>query len=76
MKWVLNYTVKPMIDGPVQMRNGDSNNAGSFSSDLVDGCHRWPDGTFAPISFSEMQATRRGLAMPLRDLYQLREKIY
>jgi hypothetical protein len=35
VQWTLNYTVKPMTDGPVQMRNGDSNNAGSFSSDYV-----------------------------------------
>ena len=65
-----------MTDGPVQMRNGDSNNAGSFSSDYVDGCHRWPDGTFEPVSFSEPPPPRRGLAMPLRELYQLREEIF
>ena len=76
IEWKLNYTVKPMTDGPVQMQNGDSNNAGSFSSDLVDGSHRWPDGTFEPISFSEMQAPRRGLTMPLHELYQLRGRIY
>ena len=29
-RWTLNYTTKPMTDGPVQMKNGDSNNAGSF----------------------------------------------
>lgn len=74
--WTLNYTVKPMTDGPVQMRNGDSNNAGSFSSDLVDGSHRWPDGTFEPVNFSELPPPRRGLALPLRDLYQLREKVF
>jgi len=76
VKWVLNYTTRPMQDGPVQMRNGDSNNAGSFSSDLVDGSHRWPDGTFEPASFSEMPPPRRGLKMPFRELYQLREKIF
>jgi len=76
IQWTLNYTVKPKTDGPVQMRNGDSNNAGSFSSDLVDGSHRWPDGTFEPVNFSELPPPRRGLALPLRDLYQLREKIF
>jgi FAD dependent oxidoreductase len=76
VKWVLNYTTKPMEDGPVQMRNGDSNNAGSFSSDLVDGSHRWPDGTFEPVNFSEMPPPRRGLPVPLRELYQLREGIF
>jgi hypothetical protein len=65
-----------MTDGPVQMRNGDSNNAGSFSSDLVDGSHRWPDGTFEPVNFSELPPPRRGLALPLPDLYQLREKVF
>ncbi|MFW6114618.1 MAG: FAD-dependent oxidoreductase, partial [bacterium] len=43
VKWTLNYTKKPMTDGPVQMRRGDSNNAGSFSSDYVGGNYRWPD---------------------------------
>jgi len=47
IKWALNYTTKPMTDCPVQMRNGDSNNAGSFSSDLVDGSH---PGRTAPSS--------------------------
>lgn len=74
--WTLNYTVAPMTDGPVQMRNGDSNNAGSFSSNNVNGSNRWPDGTFAPVSFAELPAPRRGLAMPLRELYQLRERIF
>ncbi|MCU0784006.1 MAG: FAD-dependent oxidoreductase, partial [Verrucomicrobia bacterium] len=63
-------------DGPVQLRNGDANNAGSFSTDLVGGSHRWPDGTFEPVSFSQMPPPRRGLPVPLRELYQLREKIY
>jgi hypothetical protein len=76
VKWTLNYTTKPMTDGPVQMRNGDSNNAGSFSSDLVDGSHRWPDGTFEPVNFSEMPPPRRGLPVPFRELYLLREEIF
>jgi FAD dependent oxidoreductase len=74
--WRLDYTVKPLTDGPVQMRNGDSNNAGSFSSDLVGGSYRWPDGTFEPVSFSEMPPPRRGLPVPFRELYLLREKIF
>jgi hypothetical protein len=76
VKWTLNYTVKPMTDGPVQMRNGDSNNAGSFSSDLVDGSHRWPDGTFKPENFTDLPPPRRGLPVPLPRLYELREKIF
>lgn len=76
VKWTLNYTTKPMTDGPVQMRNGDSNNAGSFSSDCVDGSHRWPDGTFEPVNFAELPPPRRGLTMPFPKLYQLRERIF
>jgi hypothetical protein len=76
IKWTLNYTVAPMTDGPVQMRNGDSNNAGSMSSNLVNGSHRWPDGTFEPRSFESLAAPRRGLSVPLSELYQLREKLF
>lgn len=76
IQWTLNYTTRPMADGPVQMRNGDSNNAGSFSSDLIGGCHRWPDGTYEPGSFSKLPTPRRGLPMPLRELYQLRERMF
>ncbi|NDH00017.1 MAG: FAD-dependent oxidoreductase [Opitutae bacterium] len=75
-RWTLNYTTKPMTDGPVQMKNGDSNNAGSFSSDYVGGCHRWPDGTYSPENFSTLPPPRRGLPVPLRELYELREKIF
>jgi hypothetical protein len=74
--WTLNYTTKPMTDGPVQMRQGDSNNAGSFSTDLVDGSHRWPDGTFEPGSYDELPPPRRGLTVPLDALYALRETIF
>ena len=76
VRWTLNYTTRAMTDGPVQMRNGDSNNAGSFSSDLVDGSHRWPDGTFEPVNFSELPPPRRGLPVSLPELYELREKIF
>lgn len=76
IRWKLDYTVKPMTDGPVQMRSGDSNNAGSFSSDLVGGCHRWPDGTYEAVSFSKLPIPRRGLKMPFRELYQIRERIF
>lgn len=68
---MLNYTVKPMTDGPVQLRPGDSNNAGSFSTDYVGGNYRWPDGTYTPGSFAELPPPRRGLPVPLPDLYQL-----
>jgi hypothetical protein len=76
LRWTLNYTVAPMTDGPVQMRNGDSNNAGSFSTDYVGGNHRWPDGSYEPVSFSELPAARRGLPVPLLELYELRERIF
>ena len=52
IQWTLNYTMRPMTDGPVQVKNGDCNNAGSFSSDYVGGNYRWPDGTYEPGSFS------------------------
>ncbi len=75
-RWTLHYTTRPMTDGPVQMRNGDSNNAGSFSSDYVDGGHHWPDGTYQAANFSELPPPRRGLPMPMRQLYEIREKIF
>jgi FAD dependent oxidoreductase len=74
--WTLNYTTKAMTDGPVQMRKGDSNNAGSFSSDYVGGSHLWPDGTYQPVNFAELPPPRRGLQMPFKKLYALREKIF
>ncbi len=73
--WTLNYTTKKMTDGPVQMRNGDSNNAGSFSSDYIGGNYRWPDGTYEPVAFETMPPPRRGLPMPMAELYKLRETI-
>ena len=76
IRWTLNYTTAPMTDGPVQMRNGDSNNAGSFSSDYVGGNYRWPDGTYEPGSFAELPPPRRGVPMPFRELYELRERIF
>lgn len=76
VQWTLNYTVAAMTDGPVQMRNGDSNNAGSFSSDYVGGNHRWPDGTFEAGSFTELPSAKRGLPIPFHELYELRERIF
>jgi hypothetical protein len=76
IRWLLNYTTSPMTDGPVQVKPGDCNNAGSFSSDYVGGNYRWPDGTYQPGSFAELPAPRRGLAMPFRALYELRERIF
>ena len=76
IQWTLNYTTRPMTDGPVQMRNGDSNNAGSFSSDYVGGNYRWPDGTYEPGSFSQLPPPRRGVPMPFRELYELRQRIF
>jgi len=76
IRWTLNYTTRSMTDGPVQIRNGDSNNAGSFSSDYVGGNYRWPDGTYKPGSSSKLPPPRRGLRMSLRKLYELRERIF
>ncbi len=76
LKWTLNYTTRPMTDGPVQMRNGDSNNAGSFSSDYIGGNHRWADGTYSPEPHKQLPPPRRGLRMPMRELYQIREAIF
>lgn len=76
VQWRLDYTTAAMTDGPVQMRRGDSNNAGSFSSDYVGGNYRWPDGTYIEGSITELPPPRRGLAMPLDELYELRERIF
>ncbi|APZ95712.1 FAD-dependent oxidoreductase [Fuerstiella marisgermanici] len=76
IEWRLNYTTAPLTDGPIQMRQGDSNNAGSFSSDYVGGNYRWPDGTYVPGSFTELPPPRRGLTMPFGELYELREQIF
>jgi len=58
------------------MRIGDSNNAGSFSSDYVGGNYRWPDGAFESGSLAELPPPRRGVSMPFRELYELRERIF
>ncbi|MDA9857915.1 FAD-dependent oxidoreductase [Rubripirellula sp.] len=76
LRWTLNYTTVPMTDGPVQMRNGDSNNAGSFSSDYVGGNYQWPDGTYQQAALVELPPPRRGMPVPLRELYELREDIF
>jgi hypothetical protein len=76
IEWKLGYTSAPRTDGPVQMRNGDSNNAGSFSSDYVGGNYRWPDGTYEAGSLTELPPPRRGMPMPFRELYELRESIF
>ncbi len=76
VRWTLNYTTAPLTDGPVQMRLGDSNNAGSFSSDYVGGNYRWPDGTYEQGSSAELPPPRRGLPVPFHELYELRERIF
>lgn len=76
IRWVFNYTVEPMTDGPVQLRIGDCNNAGSFSTDYVGGNYCWPDGTYEPGSFTEIPPPRRGLPISLLELYELRERIF
>jgi hypothetical protein len=40
----------------------------AYSKDVV--------GTFEPVSFSELPSPRRGLPVPLRDLYRLREAVF
>ena len=76
IEWRFTYTVAPMTDGPVQLRIGDCNNAGSFSTDYVGGNYLWPDGTYQAGSSPEPAPARRGLAMPLHKLYELRERIF
>jgi hypothetical protein len=76
VKWTLHSTTVAMTDGPVQIRNGDSNNAGSFSSDYVGGSHRWPDGTYALKALDTAEPPRRGLPLPLPALYALRERLF
>lgn len=76
IKWVMNYTTLPMTDGPVQLRLGDCNNAGSFSTDYVGGNYQWPDGTYERGSFSKIPQPRRGMPMPLPELHKLRERIF
>jgi arylsulfatase A-like enzyme len=76
IEWRFGYTVVPMTDGPVQLRRGDCNNAGSFSTDCVGRNYRWPDGTSEAGSSADPVRVRRGLSLPLRDLYQLREEIF
>lgn len=76
VRWTLNYTTKPMTDGPVQLRSGDSNNAGSFSTDYVGGNYHWPDGTYASGSIDKAAPDRRGLPVSLPELYKIREKIF
>jgi len=74
--WRMNYTVAPMADGPVQLRPGDCNNAGSFSTDCVGRNYRWPDGVYDAGSSPDSIRVRRGLPMPLHDVYELREEIF
>ncbi|MEO2029072.1 MAG: FAD-dependent oxidoreductase [Fuerstiella sp.] len=76
IEWRLNYTTDSLTDGPIQMRKGDSNNAGSFSSDYVGGSYRWPDGTYKPGSITKLPPPRRGLPMPFRKLHELRERMF
>ncbi|MGB0774826.1 MAG: FAD-dependent oxidoreductase, partial [Akkermansiaceae bacterium] len=74
--WTLNYTTHPTSDGPVQMRSGDSNNAGSFSSDYVGGNYKWPDGTYLNEEHAVLPQPRRGVQVPFRQLYEERERIF
>ena len=74
--WTLDCTSKPMTDGPVKVKNGDCNNAGSFSSDYVGGSYRWPDGTYELAALNHIAPSRRGLPVPLPALYEMRESIF
>ncbi|MFW6114491.1 MAG: FAD-dependent oxidoreductase, partial [bacterium] len=51
-------------------------NAGSFSSDYVGGNYRWPDGTYKCENHDKLPEPRRGLRMPMRKLYQIRERMF
>ncbi len=74
--WKFEYAWTPMHDGPVRLRNGDCNNAGAFSTDYIGASYRWPDGTYTPGSSASPIPVRRGLQMPLHELYELRETIF
>src|SRR5690606_333333 len=76
VRFVFNYTTAPMTDGPVQLREGDSNNAGSFSTDYVGGNYKWPDGTYNPGSFNVLPPPRKGMPISLSELYEIREEIF
>jgi hypothetical protein len=41
LKWSFNYG-----DGPVQLYNGDCNNAGGFSTDFIGENYRWPEAGY------------------------------
>ena len=62
--------------GPLHLAAGDSNNRGAFSTDFIGGNYRWADGTYEPGAHAASLPIRRGLAVPLPDLYRLREAIF
>jgi hypothetical protein len=62
--------------GPLHLVNGDSNNRGGFSTDFIGGNYRWADGTYEPGTYASGLPVRRGLTVPLPELYRLRESIF
>jgi hypothetical protein len=63
-------------DGPIQLKHGDCNNAGAFSSDYIGANYRWPDGHYEPGSSADPSKRSTAPRIPLHDLYELREKIF
>jgi hypothetical protein len=61
--------------GPLHLAAGDSNNRGAFSTDFIGGNYRWADGSYEPGAHAASLPIRRGLAVPLPELYRLREAI-
>ena len=62
--------------GPLHLAAGDSNNRGGFSTDFIGGNYRWAEGTYEPGTYADRLPIRRGLPMPLPELYRLRESIF
>jgi hypothetical protein len=63
-------------DGPIQLKHGDCNNAGAFSSDYIGANYHWADGHYEPGSSAQPSKASTAPKISLRDLYELREKIF
>ncbi len=71
LKWSFSYA-----DGPFQLQNGDCNNAGGFSTDLIGGNYKWSDGQYEPGATSEVSKPTQPSNISLHDLYELRDKVF
>jgi len=71
LKWSFSYK-----DGPFQLQNGDCNNAGGFSTDLIGGNYRWPDGHYEPGASADPSKPSTAPKISFKELYELREKLF